>query len=240
MSSSVFKRKEIKFLLDSRQRSALETAMTGHMNADEYGESTICSLYYDTPDRRLIRRSLEKPCYKEKLRLRSYGTARPDSTVYVELKKKYDGVVYKRRVPMTEAQATAFLAGRAPLPRDCQIGREIQWTLDYYGDLEPAMVLCYDRVAYFCPEDGNLRITLDRNIRWRDSNLTLTAPPRGEPLLAPGQSLLEIKAADAMPLWLTEALSKNRIRPASFSKYGAAYTNTQIRAAAPQGGIYCA
>ena len=85
MSSSVFKRKEIKFLLDSRQRSALETAMTGHMNADEYGESTICSLYYDTPDRRLIRRSLEKPCYKEKLRLRSYGTARPDSTVYVEL-----------------------------------------------------------------------------------------------------------------------------------------------------------
>ena len=240
MSNNTFRRKEIKFLLNARQRAALEQAMRGHMEADEYGESTICSLYYDTPDSRLIRRSLEKPMYKEKLRLRSYGTAKPDGKVFIELKKKYDGIVYKRRISLTEAEATAWLAGRSVRPEDSQIAREIDWFLRYYGDLQPAMILCYDRIAYFCPEDENLRITLDRNIRWRTENLTLTAAPWGEQLLRPGQSLLEIKSAAALPLWLVEALSKNDIRQTSFSKYGKAYTTTQLRALLEKGGVNCA
>lgn len=240
MSNNVFKRKEIKFLLDARQRAALEAAMRGHMEADEYGESTICSLYYDTPSSRLIRRSLEKPAYKEKLRLRSYGTAKPGGTIYVELKKKFDGVVYKRRIAMPEHKAAAWLSGRIPLPEDCQIGREIDWFTRFYTDLRPAMYLCYDRVAYFCPTDENLRITMDRNIRWRTDALTLTAAPRGEQLLRPGQSLLEIKTASALPLWLVGTLSENRIRQTSFSKYGAAYKTIQTREILQKGGIHCA
>lgn len=229
MSGGVFQRHEIKFLLDSRQRGILERAMRGHMRADEYGESSICSLYYDTPDHRLIRRSLEKPDYKEKLRLRSYGTAKRDDMIFVELKKKYNGVVYKRRVSMKEREATAYLAGRAPLPEDSQIGREIDWFRKYYGGLIPAMYLSYDRVAYFCPEDDDLRVTLDRNIRWRTDELTLTKAPGGEALLRPDQSLLEIKTAAAMPLWLVKALGEGQMRKTSFSKYGTAYTITQTR-----------
>lgn len=227
MANGVFQRKEIKFLLSPAQRRALERAMAAEMQADEYGESTICSLYYDTPDSRLIRRSLEKPDYKEKLRLRSYGRAGRDSTVYVELKKKVSGVVYKRRVAMTERQAEAYLNGRGPSPDRSQIGREIEWTLGYYQNLRPAMYLAYDRIAYFCPTDPQLRITFDRNIRWRTEDLRLTAAPAGEQLLAPGQSLLEVKTGAAMPLWLVRALQENGIRQTSFSKYGAAYTITQ-------------
>lgn len=240
MNTGVFQRHEVKYLLDSRQRSALERAMDGRMEADEYGESTICSLYYDTPDNRLIRRSLEKPVYKEKLRLRSYGAAKPMTKVFVELKMKYDGVVYKRRISMTEREAELYLARRIPLPAQSQIGREIDWRLDYYGALSPAMYLCYDRIAYFCPADGGLRITLDRNIRFRTDALTLTAPPSGEPLLRPDQSLLEIKSAAAMPLWLVEALDAAGIRQTSFSKYGTAYTITQTRGNIHKGGIICA
>ena len=237
MSNNTFRRKEIKFLLNPRQRAALEEAMRGHMEADEYGESTISSLYYDTPDSLLIRRSLEKPLYKEKLRLRSYGTARPDGKIYIELKKKYDGIVYKRRISLPEKDATAWLAGRIDRPADSQIAREIDWFLGHYGSLVPAMYLCYDRIAYFCPDDENLRITFDRNIRWRTAALTLTASPWGEQLLQPGQSLLEIKCADAMPLWLSEALNKNGIRRVSFSKYGTAYTTIQTRMLIEKGGV---
>ncbi len=238
MSNGTFQRHEVKFLLDSHQRSALERAMRGHMEADAYGESTICSLYYDTPDSRLIRRSLEKPDYKEKLRLRSYGAAKPDGKIFVELKKKYGGVVYKRRISMTEREATRFLAGNGAPPEDSQIGREIEYFLDFYQTLEPSMYLCYDRIAYFCPADENLRITFDRNIRWRTDGLTLTAPPRGEQLIRPDQSLLEIKTGTAMPLWLVNALNENGIRRTSFSKYGRAYTIEQTRKHI--GGINCA
>ena len=240
MDNSVFQRHEVKFLLTSRQRSALEQAMKGHMEADAYGESTICSLYYDTPDFRLIRRSLEKPDYKEKLRLRSYGMAKPDGTVFVELKKKYDGIVYKRRISMPESQATAYLSGQAELPQDCQIGREIDYFLNFYGNLAPAMYLCYDRIAYFCPEDDNLRLTLDRNIRWRVDDLTLTKAPDGVQLLRPGESLLEIKTATSIPLWLVRALNDNGIRRTSFSKYGTAYTRLQAELLTQKGGCHCA
>lgn len=240
MGSSVFKRREIKFMLTASQRTALEDAMRGHMQIDEYGESTICSLYYDTPDDLLIRRSLEKPVYKEKLRLRSYGPARPGGPIYVELKKKYDGIVYKRRISMPEDQASAWLAGRIPCPDDRQISREIDWVRQFYGSLAPSLYLAYDRAAYFCPDDQDLRITMDRNIRWRTDALSLTIPPYGEQLLRPGCSLLEIKAADAMPLWLAQTLSENGIRQISFSKYGTAYTAIQARKAFVKGDIYCA
>lgn len=229
MSNGTFERREVKYLLDSRQRAALERAMLGHMQADEYGENTICSLYYDTPDNRLIRRSLDKPDYKEKLRLRSYGRTTPEGRVFVELKKKYNGIVYKRRISMTEREATGFLAGKAAMPEDCQIGREIDWFLRFYGDLAPAMYLCYDRIAYFCPEDDELRITFDRNIRWRTDELTLTGPTTGERLIRPDQTLLEIKTGTAMPLWLTKTLTENDIKKISFSKYGTAYTTEQHR-----------
>ena len=146
-SQMVFRRYEIKYLMDRRQRDGILQAIAPYMSIDSYGHSSIRNIYYDTPNFRLIRESLEKPVYKEKLRLRGYGSAGPEDTVFVELKKKYKSVVYKRRVSLPLAQAEACLARELPLP-DSQIGQEIAYALDFYQALEPAVYLSYEREAF--------------------------------------------------------------------------------------------
>ena len=223
MDNSIFQRREIKFLVDSRQRALLEQAFRGRMVPDPHGESTICNVYYDTPDYRLVRTSLEKPVYKEKLRMRSYGRVNGEEAVFLELKKKYDGVVYKRRISLRQRDAAAYMAGLSPLPEGSQIGRELDYFRLFYEGLRPAVYLCYDRSAWFSSEDPDFRATFDNNIRWRREDMSLCAPVGGETLLLPSQSLFEVKTADAIPLWLVEALDAGGIRQASFSKYGEAY-----------------
>ncbi len=223
MENNIFQRHEIKYMLDSRQCAVVEQAFRTHMLPDPHGESTICNIYYDTPDFRLVRRSLEQPVYKEKLRLRSYGPVFPEERVFLELKKKYKGVVYKRRIELAEDQAAAYMNGEASLPYDCQIGRELDYFRRFYESLEPAVFLCYDRSAWFCAEDENLRATFDRNIRWRRDDMSLTAAPGGEALLTAQQVLFEVKTAGAIPMWLVEVLDRAGARKASFSKYGEAY-----------------
>ena len=223
MENNIFQRHEIKYLLDSRQRGIVEQAFRGRMLPDPHGESTICNIYYDTPDYRLVRDSLEKPVYKEKLRMRSYGQVVPEQQVFLELKKKYKGVVYKRRIELAEDRAAAYMDGTSPLPYDSQIGREIDYFRFFYRGLVPGVYLCYDRSAWFSTEDPNLRATFDKNIRWRLEDMELTAAPGGEPLLLPHQSLFEIKTAGALPLWLVEALDRSGAQKVSFSKYGEAY-----------------
>ena len=223
MENNIFQRHEIKYMLDSWQCAVVEQAFRTHMLPDPHGESTICNIYYDTPDFRLVRRSLEQPVYKEKLRLRSYGPVFPEERVFLELKKKYKGVVYKRRIELAEDQAAAYMNGEASLPYDCQIGRELDYFRRFYESLEPAVFLCYDRSAWFCAEDENLRATFDRNIRWRRDDMSLTAAPGGEALLTAQQVLFEVKTAGAIPMWLVEVLDRAGARKASFSKYGEAY-----------------
>ena len=144
----VFKRYEIKYLLTRRQKDEILKAMEPYMSIDGYGHSSIRNIYYDTPDFRLIRQSLEKPVYKEKLRVRSYGIAGENDTVFVELKKKYKDVVYKRRISMPQLQAENALIGKAALP-DSQIGSEITYALDFYKNLQPSVFLSYEREAFF-------------------------------------------------------------------------------------------
>ena len=223
MCESIFKRHELKFLVNDDQRAALEAVFADTMEPDPYGESTICNVYYDTPDFRLIRASLEKPVYKEKLRSRSYGPAAPDGTVFLELKKKYDGIVYKRRIALTAQAVEDYFADTAPLPSDGQIAREIDYFRAFYRNLRPTLYLSYDRCAFFSNVSRDLRVTFDRHIAWRREALRLTAPAGGREVLAPGWSLMEIKAADAIPFWLAEALGRGGIRQTSFSKYGEAY-----------------
>ena len=219
----VFRRREIKFLLEPEQCRAVEEAMAQHMVPDAYGPSTVCSLYYDTPDYRLIRRSLDRPVYKEKLRLRCYGIATEEADVFLELKKKYKGVVYKRRIKVTEPEAKAFMARDREVEKPSQISREIAYARDFYKDLEPRVFLCYDRRAWYSPTDRGFRMTLDRNIRFRTQDLTLTSGFHGEQILPPELSLLEVKAEGAVPLWLVHLLAQQNIRKQSFSKYGTAY-----------------
>lgn len=219
---SVFARYENKYLLSRDQYERLTAAMTPYMAPDDYGLTTIRNVYYDTPTYRLIRRSLEKPVYKEKLRLRSYRRAEADSDVFVEIKKKYKGVVYKRRVAMPESQAMAWLAGGAPPGEKSQIAREIETFRRYYGEVCPTVFLSYDRQAWYCRGGSDFRVTFDTDIRARCTELSLERPAGGALILPPELVLMELKCG-GIPLWMVALLTEEKLYKTSFSKYGTAY-----------------
>ncbi|MBQ3533514.1 MAG: polyphosphate polymerase domain-containing protein [Oscillospiraceae bacterium] len=220
---SVFARYENKYLLSRDQYERLTAAMTPYMAPDDYGLTTIRNVYYDTPTYRLIRRSLEKPVYKEKLRLRSYRRAEADSDVFVEIKKKYKGVVYKRRVAMPESQAMAWLAGGAPPGEKSQIAREIETFRRYYGEVCPTVFLSYDRQAWYCRGGSDFRVTFDTDIRARCTELSLERPAGGALILPPELVLMELKCGGGIPLWMVALLTEEKLYKTSFSKYGTAY-----------------
>lgn len=221
MNQTVFQRYEVKYRITRFQKHQLLRLMEEHMTADEHGKSIIQSLYFDTPDFLLARRSLEHPLYKEKLRLRSYGLPQPEDPVFLELKKKFDGVTYKRRIALTAAQVSRSLHD-GTLNRS-QIGRELAFCQQRYQNLNPALMLSYRREAWYGKENRDLRITFDDTVLWRRDQLNLTAGICGSPLLGTQEVLMEVKVADAMPRWLVDFLSLHRIYKTSFSKYGSAY-----------------
>lgn len=222
---TIFQRYEIKYRITREQQKWLIAAIGGRMREDCHGVNTIRNVYFDTPDRRLIRRSLEKPLYKEKLRLRSYVMADETTPVFMELKKKYKGIVYKRRIALPETEAMAFLCDRQTT-RESQILREMDYFLDFYGDVRPSMFLSYRRQAFYGVEDPDLRLTFDDSILWREDRLRLTEEVGGRELLPPDTVLMEIKTSTALPLWLTALLCQQHIYKSSFSKYGTAYLET--------------
>lgn len=218
----VFRRYELKYLITKEQQKEIMERMAAYMTPDEYGHSTICNIYFDTPHHLLIRRSIEKPIYKEKVRLRTYGITTPDSTAFVELKKKFQSVVSKRRVSMKYEEAMAYMTGGDP-PADSQIVRELDYAFARYAPLQPAMVLSYERDAFYGKDDRDFRITFDENILWRTEDLSLISGVYGRPLLHRDEVLMEIKTGMGIPLWMTAILSDLKIYKRSFSKYGNAY-----------------
>lgn len=233
MAIKTFKRKEIKFLLNINQFHELLKVIDLYMEPDEYcvggKEYGIYNIYYDTPDSFLIRESLSKPYYKEKLRIRSYfSPAEIDDKVFIEIKKKIGGIVTKRRVSMTKKEADMYMkTGMRPLTKkyiDNQVLDEIDEFKKNYP-IEPTQYISYQRMAFFGKDDKDFRLTFDRNITDRRYDLSLGKECYGKQLLRPDQRLMEIKIIDSMPLWLSEALSQLGIYKTSFSKYGKAYQN---------------
>ena len=220
---TVFKRYELKYMLTLAQKETILNAMAHHMQLDQYGRTTIRNIYFDTPDYRLIRRSIEKPAYKEKLRIRSYSRAASDSTVFVELKKKYHGVVYKRRLPLPVQDAMRWVCREIPCPVDSQISREIDYFIDFYGNPKPTVFLSYEREAYYDKDGSDFRVTFDDNILSRQTGLDLREPVYGTSLLSQGTVLMELKCSGGIPLWMAQVLSRERIYKTAFSKYGTAY-----------------
>lgn len=218
-----FRRYELKYLLDTEQAARIKQHIERYMDVDQYGFTTIRNIYFDTASYRLIRHSIEKPVYKEKLRLRSYCQATPDSDIFVELKKKYQGIVYKRRLSMPESQAICWLAGDEAGSPCCQIGEEIEYFRNYYGNLQPVLFLSYRRQAWYCLDGSDFRVTFDDNILCRQTDISLAADIGGTSILPDNKVLMEIKTAGAIPLWMTELLTGERIYKTSFSKYGTAY-----------------
>jgi SPX domain protein involved in polyphosphate accumulation len=225
----VFKRIEKKYKLSCSVKEQFMSQISNYITADTHtknvGEkNTNVSLYLDTPDFRSIRYSLSPDCkiYKEKIRLRSYGLPTDDSTVFLELKKKFNGTGYKRRESMTLKEAYDYIYDDI-LPFESQIMSEIDYCIHFYGGLKPAMRIAYDREAFYAKDNQNLRFTFDSNIRYSNKELDLRKDFIGTKILSDENVILEIKSDGAMPMWLVKALSDFNIMPTSFSKYGTAY-----------------
>ena len=232
MAISTFMRKEIKFMLSMEQYEALLGEIHKYMDPDQYcvggKEYGIYNLYYDTPDDYLIRTSLEKPYYKEKIRLRSYfSPAAPSDKVFLEIKKKVGGIVTKRRVTMTLEESDAYLMQRKkPVDLSKYLQKQIFSEMDVFLQnypVVPKQYISYQRSAFFGKDDPDFRLTFDREITERRYDLSLASPSYGAQIIAPNQRLMEVKIANAMPLWLSQKLSELQIYKVSFSKYGTAY-----------------
>ncbi len=233
MAINTFARKEIKFLLDMYQYEELMKVIGNYMNPDKYcvggKEYGIYNIYYDTPDDFLIRESLAKPYYKEKIRLRSYySPASPDSPVFLEIKKKIGGIVTKRRVLMTLAESDEYFATRhKPEIRKYitgQVFTELDAFLEHYP-VQPKQYISYQREAFFGKDNKDFRLTFDRKITDRRYDLHLSEESYGNYIIGADQRLMEVKVSDSMPAWLVEKLSELKIYKTSFSKYGRAYMN---------------
>ena len=237
-----FERKEQKYVIDNTTYTQLMSLIEHRLAPDRFGQSTVTSIYYDTPHYDLISRSLEKPIYKEKLRLRTYGAFDPEGPVFAELKKKFKGIVYKRRVQMSPQGAYALMDGvsfarasqmwpldpcRATMHHsafvDSQIGHEIEACVQRHQNLAPSCAIIVERLAWIAAEDESLRITFDLNPRYRTGNLTFAAGSEGRLILPEDQRIMEIKCSNAYPHWLVSALNTVHAYPQPISKYGTAF-----------------
>lgn len=237
MAIEVFNRFEKKFIITDEIYQAIKPELEEYMEVDKFSRSgdfyTICNIYYDTPDYAIIRKSIEKPTYKEKLRLRSYGVVDGKDKVYLEIKKKFDGCVNKRRTSILLDDAYCYIKTkekpRAMNGMNQQVLNEIDYILHRYPNLQPTLFISYDRNAMFGIEDKNFRITFDTNIRTRRYNLGLDVGNYGDLLLSRDVWVMEAKMNKAAPLWFAELLSRYQIYPTTFSKYGMEYQQSMLR-----------
>lgn len=222
MDICIFKRIEKKYRITQAEKDMLISKIGEYLIPDKHGISTISSLYLDTDDFFIIRKSIEAKTYKEKLRLRSYGVPDKDTKVFLEIKKKFKGVVYKRRVAMKLSRAEDYLSFGIK-PEESQIMSEIDYAMQFYKQPVPKVLIAYEREAYFVKDLPNLRITFDSGVRFRDYDLHLDHGNFGTKLLPENEYIMEVKTDGAMPVWLSHALDQCEILPSSFSKYGTAY-----------------
>lgn len=213
-----------------------------NIEKDRYFASTNCSIYFDTDNKDLVIHSMEKPLYKEKLRLRSYNVPTLDDIVYIEIKRKFDGVGSKRRIAVKLKSFYNYLDTGKLNSANPQIKSEIDYLINYY-ELKPRLFLAYDRHSY-CekspdvtgvnqsrqkPTDfssiaqSSFRLTFDHNIRSRETDLRLEHGDYGERYFEQDQIMMETKTLEAYPLWFSQALAKLKIYPVSFSKYCKVY-----------------
>lgn len=227
---SKFKRYEKKYLITLEQLQNLKKYFDKYLVADDYAQSTISNLYFDTDNFYMIRSSKDKAEYKEKLRMRSYDkNPNDDSKVFLEIKKKFEKVIYKRRISTSLKKGNEYLLDRQDVLEKSQIKNGIDWIFKTNKNLKPMMYIYYDRYSYKGIEDGDLRITIDSNIKYRNYDLDIKKGIYGNNIIDNNLVIMEIKVSGAYPLWLSEALNKYQMYPRPFSKYGTAYQKLKER-----------
>ncbi len=220
-----FNRVEKKYLLNQSQFENLIKHIHEYIEKDDYFKYTVYNIYYDSEDSKMIQTSLQKPIYKEKLRLRSYVEVDDNSDVFVEMKKKFQNTVFKRRINLKLHDAINYLDLKKSIDNDSQIKKEIDYMIKIYNPVKK-LYLAYDRIAFHGIMDNEVRITFYKNIRYRFKNINLMDSDEDLYLLNDNQCLMEVKVQDTLPLWLTSALNKVKIYPTSFSKYGNIYSES--------------
>lgn len=227
--SEFFRRVEKKYLINEEQYRYVKGWIENRMVEDCHGKSKICNIYWDSPQYELIRHSIQKPMYKDKIRLRSYGVPTLDSKVYLEVKRKFNGVVSKRRIELLLKNFYRYKNQNILSKEDLQIRKELDYYFQHYN-LEPTMFISYDRRAFYDKEDSNFRLTFDSQIIARDYELKLEKGSYGKYILESDKYIMEVKTLGAIPMWFVEALSEKGIYPCGFSKYGEAYTQIVLGA----------
>lgn len=216
MYDKVFKRIEQKYVISKEEMDKLFSLINTHLERDNFYKSTVCNIYFDTINNDLIINSIEKPIYKDKIRIRSYNVPTLNDDIFLEIKSKYKSTVGKRRIKL---KLEDFNNKNYP---NSQIKKEITYLFNYYK-LVPKIFIAYDRLSYKDKDNYNFRITFDSNLRSRRDNLNLDMGDQGEKYFDKDMIIMEIKSLDAIPLWFCRCLSKLKIYPTSFSKYGAIY-----------------
>ncbi|MDO4889673.1 MAG: polyphosphate polymerase domain-containing protein [Candidatus Saccharibacteria bacterium] len=222
-AQEVFRRVETKYILTPAEFKALLALIVPYIEKDRYFKATNCSVYYDTDSRYLAIHSMEKPMYKEKVRVRSYNVPKSlDDPVFIEIKKKYAGIGNKRRITTTLGEFYHYEKTGKLETENPQIKAELDHCFKFYC-LRPALYVAYDRLSFCGKNDGHFRLTFDQNVRSREQDLKLEHGDKGENYFRNGEIVMEVKALNAYPIWFTRALSNLKIYPASFSKYGRIY-----------------
>ena len=221
--AEIFRRVEEKYIINKSQFKKINELLKEYMVEDEHGQSKICNIYFDSNQHDLGRRTISKPFFKEKVRLRSYNTPNKESKVYLEIKRKCDGVVGKRRIEMKLDEFNSYIKNSNSVSnQNKQIKMELDYCFKLYG-LKPAMYVSYDRIAYYEKNNPDFRITFDNNIVAREENLNLEKGSYGESIMENDKYIMEVKTLSAMPIWFVRILNSLNIIPGSFSKYGEAY-----------------
>ncbi len=221
-----FKRVEKKYFLTPEIKEKLFSLIGDKLVLDKYGISTISSIYLDTDDYLLIRNSIDAVSYKEKLRIRTYKTPDDDDEVFFEIKKKYKGIVYKRRISLPLYKALNYIE-TGEKPEESQIMNEIDYAMQFYKFPKQKMLIAYDREAYYSPEEPGFRITFDKNARYRDFNIDLKLGSEGKKILDDNTIIMEVKTNGGMPLWLSSAFTELNLAPAPCSKYKLSYYDSK-------------
>lgn len=221
MYDKYFERVEEKYVITNQEKELLLDKIKDYIQEDKFFKSEIHNIYFDTEHSDLIINSLDKPVFKDKIRVRSYGVPSLEDDVFLELKVKYKGVVGKRRTKIKLSEYYHYLQN-SQFERDDQILKEIDYYFKHYH-LKPAIYIAYDRVSYVGLHNPELRITFDYHLRSRRENLNLDQTVKTSSYFDQDQTIMEIKTIEAMPLWLVRILSEMKIMPTNFSKYGKIY-----------------
>lgn len=227
--AEIFRRVEKKYILNKEQFEMIKELLNDYVVQDEYGRSTICNIYFDTEDYELISHSITKPFFKEKIRLRSYNTPNKESTVFLEIKRKADRVVGKRRISMKLSDFNKYMKDTSAVENS---NKQIKSELDYYFrlyNLSKKMFISYDREAFYAKNDKEFRVTFDSNIKARNYDLNLDEGVYGDNILDRDKYIMEIKTLGSIPMWFVKILDECEICPGSFSKYGEAYSKLVLK-----------